>query len=378
MRRYVATLFRLKELFLIPIITVPAIALIVTFYTGREYKVESKIWVDPSELLATQLLTNSSTARVTPATLEAATLTDWLSTEAFRQEVVDRAGLTEAIEEGLWPVPSQLGEQVADIPVVRGVARTMGVVTPVGPGAAKDLALSMVEDQVVASSEGNLLIVTYVGTEPFLGKRLIEEALQVYNEKATDSDIRQSQGAITYYSNLVDEQLVKLDAAEQAYSNFLILYPEPLPGQTRPASELAEIDRLASTARLEQSKYEDILRTLDNVRIAAGAAELNRAESFEIIDVPVVPDAPRLATSALILNLIVGLTLGGMITTAGVIGITWTDHTIRTREDVEEAVNAPLVERVPVVSGFSGKKGPDVRSALIGSLNPRDGFVART
>jgi uncharacterized protein involved in exopolysaccharide biosynthesis len=379
LRRYVATLFRLKELFLIPIITVPAIALIVTFYTGREYKVEAKVWVDPSDLLTTQVLSSSSSARVTPATLEASTLTDWLSTEAFRQEVIDRAGLGQAIEEGLWPVPSKLGEQVADIPVVRNIAKAMGVVTPVAPEPAEGLALKMVLSQVGASSEGtNLLIVTYIGTEPFLGKRLVEETLTVYNEKATDSDLRHSERAVTFYTYQVDQQKAKLDVAEQDYSQYLILYPEPLPGQIRPASETAELDRLAGSVRLERALYEDALRQLESVRVVAEAVISNRTESFAVIDAPVVPDQPRLASSALILNLIVGLTLGGMITTAGIIGITWTDRTVRTREDVEDAVSIPLVERVPLVSGFSSKKGPDVRAALIGALNPRDGFVARS
>lgn len=367
MRRYVATLFRLKELFLIPIITVPAIALIVTFYTGREYRVEAKIWVDPVGLTPGEDRTSD---RVTPSTVEANTLTEWLSTESFRAEVINRSGLSDAINQGLWPVPSDLGEQVAGVPVVRSLARGMGVVTPVGRDEAQDLAQSVVEKQITVSSEGtNLLAVAYTGIEPFLGKRLVEETIIFYNEKSASRQLENSELGVEFYSRQESLQLQRLQAAEEAERNFLINNPEPLPGQTRPASELAELDRLRRTIALERTLYEEASRRLELVRIEGESAIASRNESFAVVDLPEVPDSPRLASSALILNLIVGLTLGGMITGAGVIALTWTDRTVRTKEDVEETVSIPLVEQVPLLSGFSDKNS-SVRSALTAILAP--------
>ncbi len=368
LRRYVATLFRLKELFLIPIITVPAIALIVTFYTGREFRVEAKIWVDPVNFLPSDSRTSD---RVTPSGAEAATLTEWLSTESFRAEVIQRSGLADAIDQGLWPVPSELGEQVSTIPLVRGVARGMGVVIPASRDEAEDLAQKVVEDQISVRSEGNnLLAVAYTGIEPFLGKRLVEETIIFYNEKASIRQIENSQLGTEFHGRQAELQLQKLQAAEAAERNFLITNPEPLPGQTRPASELAELDRLRRTIALERTLYEDAQRTLERVRIEGERAISSRAESFAVVDLPVVPAEPRLAGSALVLNLIVGLTLGGMITGAGVIALTWTDRTVRTKEDVEETVSIPLVEQVPLLSGFSDRKNTSVRSALAAILAP--------
>lgn len=369
MRRYVATLFRLKELFLIPIITVPAIALIITFYTGREYMVESRIWVDPSGYL--QETTGGSGANVTPSGSETRTLSERLSTESFRAEVIRRAGLADAIDQGLWPVPSELGTQVAGIPVVRGIARAMGVVIPVNRDEAIDLAQKVVETQISVSSDGvNLLSVSYTGSEPFLGKRLIEETIVYYNETASGRQQEDSQIGTEFYGRQVEIQLEKLVAAEEAERAFLIANPEPLTGQVRSASERAEIDRLSRAIAIERTLYEDALQRLEQVRIQGEAAISSRNVSFAVVDLPEIPNQPSLATSALILNLIVGLTLGGMITGAGVIAITWTDRTVRTREDVEDMVSIPLVEQVPLVSGFSDKKNLGVRSALAALLAP--------
>ena len=376
MRRYVATLFRLKELFLIPLITVPAIALIVTYYTGREYVVETKVWVDPSLLL--NLNASSSTVRVTPSQAEATTLQERMSTEAFRLEVIRRSGLEQAIQEGLWPVPSKLGEQVAGVPVVSSIARAMGVVTPVGQEQAMDLALKMVETQVGISSEGNnLLVVNYTGTEPFLGKRLVEETLGYYNEIATERDVAESERGIQFYTAQAERQKELMDAAAEAERRFLEVYPEPLPPQRRPAAEQAELARLQSAANLERVFYEDALRKLESVRLTGQANIAERTDGFQVIDAPEVPAQPRLATKALILNMIVGLTLGGMISTAGVVLLTWTDRTVRTKEDVEESVSVPLVEQVPLLSGFSGKKSASVRTALTDILNPRESAALR-
>jgi uncharacterized protein involved in exopolysaccharide biosynthesis len=368
LRRYVTTLFRLKELFLIPIITVPAIALIVTFYTGREYRVQAKIWVDPSGFLTS---TTSGSGQRTPSVIEAGTLTEWMSTESFRTEIIKRSGLQDAIDEGLWPVPAKLGEQVAGIPVVRSIARAMGVVTPAGQDEAVDLAHTLIERQIVIASEGNnLLSVRYTGVEPYLGKRLIEEGIILYNEKTAARQQSDSVLSVEFYGRQAELQLQKLNAAEAAERSFLISHPEPIGGQNRPASELSEIARLARTVALERTLYEDALRKLEQVRIQGEAAISNRNESFAVVDLPEIPPKASLAGSALILNLIVGLTLGGMITGAGVIMLTWTDRTVRTKEDIEETVKIPLVEQISLISGFNDRKNIGVRSAFTAVLAP--------
>ena len=326
--------------------------------------------MDPSGFLQN---TGSSSTTKTPSSIESSTLSEWLSTESFRDEVISRSGLRDAIEQGLWPVPSELGERVAEVPIVRSVARGMGVVTPVNPDQALSMAQDMVETQISVRSEGNnLLSVRYVGVEPFLGKRLIEESIIFYHEKASGRQLEDSQLGTTFYGRQAELQLQKLLAAEDAERTFLLANPEPLTGQRRPASETAELDRLTRAVTLERNIYEDALRTLETVRIQGEAAISSRNESFAVVDLPEVPAQAKLAVPAMILNLIVGLTLGGMITVGGVIVLTWTDRTVRTKEDIEGIVSIPLVEQVPLVTSFSEKKGLGVRTALAAVLAPPD------
>ncbi|MEX0761265.1 MAG: hypothetical protein WD208_10640 [Dehalococcoidia bacterium] len=375
MRRYAQTLFRFKELVLIPLIAVPALALIVALYTGKEYEVEAIIWVDQNRFLET--LTMSSPTRSTPSTVEGASLNEWFATKAFRMEVINRSGMAAAIENGNWPVPSKLGEQVAQVPIVRSIARALGVVMPVSPDEASNQAMNMMERQISVSAEGNnLLRARYVGKEPALGARLLEETLAYYNEKATDRQVADSQMEVEFYTRQVELQKERLDRAAGAEWSFLELYPEPMLGQTRPATELVELDRLRSAWQLEHTLYETALRKLEEVRIAGEAAVYGRNDSFAVVDPPVVPENAHVGIQALVMNLIVGVTLGGMIGGSAIVLLTWVDRTVRTREDVEDAVAVPLVAQVPQIG--RGTRGKDwVRLALTDTFASTQGSFRR-
>ena len=345
MRRYAETLFRHKELFLAPVIIVPTIALLIAFYTGRTYKVEATVWVDPS-----QYLTDTTRIATTPSQVEAQALQEWFETESFRLEVMNNAGLTEAIARGDWPVPSELGTSLAGIPVISGLAGMVGVAMPVPQAKAQDAALEMMEQTIAVSATGNnLLAVTYTGKEPFLGQRLLEEALALYNNRSTQAQIDETASSVAFYSEQAEIQRGRMDAAAEAVATFLRNFPDPVAGQVRPAAEVAELDRLRGALSLERELYQWVLTRLEEVRITAEAQVASRTSSFLLIDTPTVPSSASLPASTLAMVLMLGLTLGGIIGLVPIGILTWTDHTVRTREDVTDMVNVPVLAEVPLV-----------------------------
>ncbi len=364
MRRYLETAFRYKEIFLVPVILIPALAILIVAYTGREYKLEARVWVDPSRLLEDLSIGSS---RSSPSAVEGKAMQEWLTTDAFRAEVVQRSGLGAAVDDGKWPVPSTLGKQLAKVPVVRSVARRMGVVMPVGHDEAMDMALKLVASSLTVTAEGNnLLLLTYRGRHPVLGQRLLQETLTHYNERITARQVEDSRLGVDFYSRQTQIQKVRLDQAAEVQRQYLAAYPDPLPGQSRPAAEQAELQRLDQAHTLERTLYEASLRKLEDVRVSGEAALSGRLDSFLVVDMPPIPDSPGLPTKKIVTNLVLGIALGLMVGVTPVLVLTWGDNQIRTRADVEEALSVPLLAEIPELAA----RKVSVRSSVATMLSP--------
>lgn len=365
MRRYLETLLRLKGVFIIPALTIPIIAVVIVLYTGQVYQVSASIWVQPSDLLDPVAFT-----RVTPNKIEGQALRERLETESFRQEIMDRVGLTEAIEASEWPTPSPLHVKVEDmgwteVPVLRSVLGMMGLTLPDSVDGALSFGLSTVKDSIAIVPDGNnLLRIAYIGKEPDLGKRLIDEIIALYNEKTIEIAAEEAQLSIDFYAEQAQLRDGHLQESNDALQQFLTDYPDPIPGQTRAAFEVAQLSSLQRSHTLEQTLYEGALRKLEQVRIDAEAGVTNRNQSFKVIDPPVAPDSAGITTKAISMVVVVGIFMGVAVGGFLIIMLTWLDHTVRTKEDFEDVLTAPLVALVPSVSFGRRRKVDLLRAAL--------------
>jgi len=187
MNRYFETFLRRKEVFLIPIIIVPIMALVLFFGRGPQYAVKTSIWVDWAKTVDPV-----SSSKVNPNTLQAQGMKDWLATEDFKQELMDRVGLTGAISQGQWPVPSPIQRATGQFGMGRivgigSILKSMGLALPTSAGEAVVYGHSMISKTVKVTPVGNnLLSISYKGSEPILGKRLVEETILLYNQKTQD------------------------------------------------------------------------------------------------------------------------------------------------------------------------------------------------
>lgn len=348
MKRYLETLFRFREVFLIPVLTIPIIALVAMAYTGKQYEVVSSIWVQPSPFLDPLIR-----SRTTPSEIEAQALREWLATKAFRKEIMDRVGLTDAIRRGEWPAPSQLKVKIP------------GLASAVSKDAALDAGLDMIGDRLRISTPGdNLLRIRYKGKEPFLGERLVDETIDLYNEKALKSQAAGVKTGIGFYTRQVQQQKNRLDEAAGELRTFLELRPAPPPGEPRPADEEAALENLRRNYLLEQTLYESGLRRLEQVRTEGEAAISNRTQSFVIVDPPDEPKTTGFTKRSIVMYLMLGSTLGVALGLVPIVLLTWLDNRVRTRDDVERLVRAPLIVQVPLLPRSWKRHAGLVRVAL--------------
>ncbi|MBI4202811.1 MAG: hypothetical protein HY532_06860 [Chloroflexi bacterium] len=283
MRRYLETLFRARELLLVPILVVPIIALMFMFLAGRQHQSDALIWVQPSPLHDP-----FSESRTRPSDLEAQTLRGWLLTESFRLQVLERVGLLQLIEEGAWPVPSPLERQlnalgVTRIPGVRDMLRTAGLLIPQTTVARRDRAMNMVKDSVTVAPEGDYLVqLKYVGNSPQLGTRLLEEVIILYRE----------------------------------------------------------------------------------ITVAERAAPSSRSQNIQVVDPPQVVRDAGFTKRAIAMTVLFGIGVGGIIGIVPIILLTWLDKTVRTREELQELLDTPLIAHLSVAPKIKGRAARNLRSAI--------------
>lgn len=369
MRRYLETLFRYKLLFLIPVIIIPVIALLAAFYGAREYQVEASLWVEPVPFLQPGALSGGTTKLAVNAP-QAAAMQEQLSTEAFRRDMMDRTGLTLAIQGGKWPVPTKAQKQVRElgltqVPGVRSVLKIMGLVIPSDQATNLSNGLTMIRDSMKVAAVGNNLVkITYKGQEPLLGKRLIEEAISLHDEKAQVMRTQEARQVIDFYTR---QLAIHQDAVTQtgiALQQYLETHPDPPIGQTRPPVEQREMDGLKRNLAAAQSLFDSTQRTLETVRVTSEAAVSNLNTTLQVVDAPREPNTAAFTRRYITMMVLLGFGLGVLAGLLPILLMTWLDNRLRSRDEIEQALPVPLIVQLPVFPQKAGQERDVARSAL--------------
>ncbi len=368
MRRYLETLFRHKLLFLLPLVAVPLVTVVITLYSARKYEVLATIWIESANVLEDGA---RSASRGTPNEVEAESITDRLVTESFRQQVMDRVGLTAAIQAGEWPAPSKLQAQLASIPVLSKVAKALGMAPPATVDEATDRGLAMIKDSLKVTTKGsNLIILAYAGPEPQLGQRLLEESIRLYDEINLEMRRKEASYGVELLTQQLQSREEELKTAAQQLETFQELYPPPLPGQQRPPDEETELARLQRTYSLAQSLYETTLRNLEQMRLTGEASVVSHEISFQVIDPPVSPDSAGVSPRQIGMMGAMGVVLGFILAIVPIVLLTWRDESVRSGWDVQRAVGASSILEVPLLSA-SPKKQKRLLQAIASTWAPR-------
>ena len=81
----------------------------------------------------------------------------------------------------------------------------------------------------------NLVVITYRGSEPELGRRMIEEILEIHREEIIATRNREADAGQEFLSRQLVEQEARLAVALEGLSEFEARFPPPPPGLQRPS-----------------------------------------------------------------------------------------------------------------------------------------------
>ena len=360
MQRYLETLFRRKALFLVPAIVIPVLAAAVAFYVGREYVIRASVWTQNTQILAEG---NPGTRRAAND-VEAQAINDRLGTVAFSSQVMDRAGLTDAILGGEWPQPTRLQAQLSGIPMVEGLARQLGMMPPDSLNKGLLEGLNTVRDITAITAGDNLVLVTYIGSDPTLGQKLVEETISLHLEEVVASRMREGAAGIEYLTRQLKTQEDKFIASNEVLARFDAEFPPPPGGLERPPEELQERQSLQKEVVLDEAQYISALNRLEDIRLRSDASISTADLRFRVVDPPSAPSGGGASISPRTIAVmgLLGVTLGGIMGVSAIVITTWRDGTVRSRADIQRVIHTPLIvevpERAPKSTGSKGGSTP--------------------
>jgi len=370
---YLETLFRHKAVFLVPLIIIPFIIVLVTFYAERQYVVRASIWVEGTRILPT----DESTGRLTLNEFGARMINDRLRTRAFLEQVRDRSGMTDAVLAGEWPQLTDLQRWLDSNPLLRRVGTIFRVAPPRTVEGAMAKALITVGRSLRASPVGNnLIVIRYGGSSPALGQRLIEETLSIHQEERLATRLREAEAGVEYLTRQLRAQEERLTVSREELTRFEEEFPPPPLGMQRPSEEFKELQRLQQGQALDEARYLAALDRLEDLRLRSDASLSTTDLRFRVVDPPVAGSGgSRVPPRKLGVMGMTGLTLGIILGTVAIVLITWRDGTVRTRADVESAFGTLAIIDVPLLPS----QGKDRLRLLKDSLGvgPRDSQDSR-
>jgi hypothetical protein len=337
----VETFFRRWFLFLVPFVLLLALGVQSVATAKKEYVSKGVLYVESETLLSKLTGTDPAPNNgfETPAQAANTRLSSLLGTDEFIRSIVDRAGLTDAVNGGLL--------------TLGGVRSSIGT-TPSSP---------------------NTLHVGGQHADPQIAFRLATATIDSFIQWVIDRSLTDSAAAEKFFQEQATTYKVDRDTTQAALQQWLKVHLEPLVG-TRPAGDEIELSRLQAEANAAEKRYTDTLGKADDARLASAQTRSNVAGRLRLVDAPKVSAVSTLTKKKLVIQFAMFMFLGLALSGAAVFVGTVTDKSFRSPEEIRERLGVPLLAVIPESRQprvrRRGRRGADpVAAASNGRLQAR-------
>ncbi len=231
--------------------------------------------------------------------------------------------------------------------------------------------------EILISEEGNLsplekelrdlninldsLLIIYTQKHPLVIKtmneietvklKLIESYRKKENGQDTEEAVNMRKVAMNpaylklsnYLSNL-NEQLQSMISQRQAVKKKIAEYEDRVKNAPKSEQEYAMLQRDLS---VNQNIYDSLMTRMEDARVEKEFKMMEQGNKFEVISpaqLPLKPVSPNMSK-----NIIVGSILGIVLGVCVTFWAEYTDHSIRTLDDVQVNLNIPVLTTIPTV-----------------------------
>jgi hypothetical protein len=275
--------------------------------TGR-LSATTNPFVDQPDIRGTEI-----TPFETPADGTARQINEQLRTNAFLDDVVARAGLSDLIE-----------SELVDREVIR--------------------------QQLFAGSSGRTSVTIQASwDDPDTALRLVEATISGYRDYLAGLAAADSREAITFWTAQRESATDELEAAEEALVSYVASLPPLEPLAERPTEQVLEIERLNAAIERAANTEREAQAEITRAELAGQQAASSSARELPIIDEPEAATAPTSVRREQAVLLFM-FTMLGVVIAAGILILgTSIDRSVRTTTQLAVASGVPAVASVPRV-----------------------------
>ncbi len=313
--RILESYFRHRFLYLLPIVMMTAVG-VITFFTADVSYISLGVLYVRKESLLTSLtnLQDGGFGWVTPAKATVTEFSELLKTDAFRRAVILQTDLEADMAGG----PTSVGETIAAVGQSVWV-QTLG---------------------------DNLVMVGAAYETPEIAQQLVQATLESFIQWKINVDREESVSAEEFFNSVITVYDSDLEVARENLRLYLEAHPEPLRGD-RPEIERMEIDRLQAEINIAEKQLTNALERQENSSLAVAQAESAVRQSYLIIDTPKLPSQPASSKMDGLVNAIIFVVVGVVLSVTGVLGAALLDRSHRFAIDVRHTLDLPVLAQVP-------------------------------
>jgi uncharacterized protein involved in exopolysaccharide biosynthesis len=304
------TFFRHPIIHLLPLVIFVALGAFSAFSAEKTYRSVGILNATSGTLLS-ELTGNTptfgfeSTSTVTSRNIE-----QLLTTDAFLNDVIERARLTGAVESGV---------------LTRGEIRASIAAFPQGE---------------------NLIAVAATTPWPEQSQALAAATLEGFVEWVVSNDVQDAAVRIDTYENIRDRYRTELNEAVDALNAYLLEHPAG-DEDNRPVGETLEINRLQDAVDRADEALTGAETNVNDAELAQNVARTVVTRQLRTIDEPQIPTAPTAGLRKAVMTIGMFGVLGAMLSLGTVVLAATLDRTIRIPNDVSAKFGVDVLAVVP-------------------------------
>lgn len=287
-------------LLLIPVVVAP-LAVVLMTQSPPEYHSRATVWVSRPANVDPGTLAQSNSWWETPAQTQAQVLRDLLSTESFRADVANAAGMHDPnASVRLWGITS------------------------------------------VSATGQNLVHVSARSTNPNEAHAAVAALLEQYQVRFTEEANRTAQLQVEYFSVNLEAANTEMERRRAALAQYVAENPDA----SRPGVFDIDYQRLRSDVESQQLIVGSLVQSLQNAQVAGASAPQALQATFNVQDPASPPLEIRNPATKRFGYPLIALLFGIGLSASYLYTVFRTDYSIRTSEDLID-LPVPLLGYVP-------------------------------
>jgi capsular polysaccharide biosynthesis protein len=328
--RILESYFRHRWLYLLPIALMIALAMLSFVSAKTVYISRGVLYVQKESLLSFLTAQQSDGfSWVTPAQATTNEFKELLQTDAFVRSVIASTGLERQMSGGTAAIADTFAE------------------------ARNAVWLQTLGD--------HMILIGAAHGQPLVAQQLVSSTIDSFIQWKTRASQEGSASAQSFFANLIDQYRSDLQAAQQDMEEYIQAHPAPLHGD-RTEIESFQIESLKPAIDVASTRLKNALDKEESARLAMTKAVSDTRETYPVMDAPPLPAKAEGSKKDVLMNSLIFVVVGMMLSVMGVVGSALLDHSVRFPIDVRNRLDLPVLATVPAWRDDRGKGKPKTKT----------------